>query len=208
MTTKRSTDLKRIFSWSVVGMVAIDVTFDTGPMVCAVDPTCRKMTKDEITMARPIFGDSIAYEKVRIFKRPSIYKAFNEDSIAATLHSNIYLSQQMGGNRDDYGKTSRKEDAAGIFIHELTHVWQNQNLIKQHDEKDPDYSYTLFPHLKFTDYNREQQAEIVHNYFEMRRTITHQPSQELCAKLVPYESVLKSAPLPFQPLAACPILKS
>jgi hypothetical protein len=208
MAPIKNINLKRIFAWSIVGMVAIDAAFDTGPMVCAVDPTCRKMTKDEIAMARPIFGSSIAYEKVCIFKRPSIYKIFNEDSIAATILSNIYLSPQMGANKDNYGQTSRQEDAAGIFMHELTHVWQNQNLKKQQNEQDPDYSYTLSPHLKFTDYNREQQAEIVHGYFEMRRTIIHPPSREFCAKLVPYETMLKSAPLPVQPLTACLAPKS
>ena len=58
------------------------------------------------------------------------------------------------------------------FIHEMTHVWQTQQrgwwylpLVGPFQRK---YSYTLKPGKTLTDYNIEQQAEIVSHAFMLR----------------------------------------
>lgn len=59
------------------------------------------------------------------------------------------------------------------FIHEMTHVWQAQErgwwyllLVGPFQRK---YSYTLKPDKMLTDYNIEQQAEIVAHTFMLRQ---------------------------------------
>lgn len=59
------------------------------------------------------------------------------------------------------------------FIHEMTHVWQSQArgwwyllVVGPFQRK---YSYRLKPGKRFTDYNIEQQAEIVAHTFKLRR---------------------------------------
>lgn len=230
MNKKTAHRLARIFAWSVVGMMAIDQVVDTGPLVCSVDPTCRKMTADEIDMARPVFGDNIPYDKVLIFQRPPLYKIFSSNVIASAKGMNIYLGPAMEPHRDDYGyalypswkeTVPRHQDHAGIFIHELTHVWQHKRFGQSYNEEEMDYYYTLTPGSPFSTYNIEQQAEIVHHYFEKRRDIadlhtymtvrTPEAVQQIhlrqtlmndCKAAHEYEAVLKPV-LPVQPLAAC-----
>ena len=72
---------------------------------------------------------------------------------------------------DDFSEASPAHQAH--FIHEMTHVWQAQTrgwwyllLVGPFQRK---YSYTLKPGKKLTDYNIEQQAEIVSHAFALRR---------------------------------------
>ncbi len=55
-----------------VGLAA-DMMFDTGPAVCKIDPTCRKLTSDEIALAKPLFGNTIRYKDVLVFERHALY---------------------------------------------------------------------------------------------------------------------------------------
>ena len=72
---------------------------------------------------------------------------------------------------DDFSEASPAHQAH--FIHEMTHVWQAQTrgwwyllLVGPFQRK---YSYKLKPGKKLTDYNIEQQAEIVSHAFALRR---------------------------------------
>lgn len=206
-----------------------DVTTDTGPVVCAVDPTCRRMTLGEIELVRPIFGDAVRYENVRIFNRPTIYSVFNKDQIAQAVRNNVYLSERMGPQRNDFGFANKpspkgvsiEDDHAGDFVHEITHIWQYQTIgIKQNDQP-YSYEFKLQSHEKFVEFNPEQQAEIVKAYFEQRRKLSDftsylaspqnkavnperaaQMVAENCAALAPFEAKLQPV-LPIKPMAQC-----
>ena len=61
----------------------------------------------------------------------------------------------------------------GLFIHEMTHVWQTQTLgdwyLVLHRHPFCRYDYSLRPGWKFDRYGIEQQAEIVRHAFLLRR---------------------------------------
>lgn len=55
----------------------------------------------------------------------------------------------------------------GLFIHEMTHVWQFQRGVNLILQRHPfmRYDYTIKPGWRLARYNLEQQAEIVRHYF-------------------------------------------
>ena len=63
--------------------------------------------------------------------------------------------------------------AQGLFVHEMTHVWQTQQLGKWYLplRRHPfcRYDYTLRPGVPLHRYGIEQQAEIVRHAFLLRR---------------------------------------
>lgn len=206
-----------------------EITTDTGPAVCAVDPTCRRMTPGEIELVRPIFGDSVRYEDVRIFKRPAIFSIFNNTQIAQAVRNNVYLTEKMGPHRSDYGFANTPstngveidDDHAGDFVHEIAHIWQYQNGGIKQSDRPFSYDFKLNNHESFLDFNPEQQAEIVKAYFDQRRKLTdfsaylasprntavnkdraEQMMAEYCAELIPYEMKLQPV-LPLKPIAQC-----
>ena len=63
----------------------------------------------------------------------------------------------------------------GLFIHEMTHVWQTQTLgdwyLLLHRHPWCRYDYRLRPGLKLEQYGIEQQAEIVRHAFLLRNGV-------------------------------------
>jgi hypothetical protein len=61
----------------------------------------------------------------------------------------------------------------GLFIHEMTHVWQHQTGIFLPLRRHPfaRYSYSLKPGWTLRQYGLEQQAEIVKHVFLLRRNV-------------------------------------
>lgn len=217
---------KYIFFCAACVSAAIELTDDTSTVKCAIDPTCRPVTAGEKQMLQPIFGDSIDYEYVRVFDRPSLFGIFNKKQIAQTQRNSIYLTKRMGPHRNDYGfantpspgGASLEDDHAGDFAHEITHVWQYQSGHIYRNEGTSSPQYNLQEHRRFTDFGLEQQAEIVKYYFEQRRALTnfiaydrpqHLPEEvkhrkigQYCFEMVPYETKLKQE-LPVTPHPAC-----
>lgn len=66
-------------------------------------------------------------------------------------------------------------DRQGLFIHEMTHVWQSQRLGRLYLPlaRHPfcRYDYSLKPGWPLTRYGIEQQAEIVRHAFLLRRGV-------------------------------------
>jgi hypothetical protein len=128
----------------------------------------RKMSEDEIQLAYPIFGHHIDYDLIRI------------DSAAKFGTKKIAVAY-VSFNTINYNTNIRKE----VFIHELVHIWQYQHFgsiyiaraIKAQRSKEG-YDYGGAPNLynmmlknaKLTDFNFEQQADIIEDYYRM---ITH-----------------------------------
>jgi hypothetical protein len=63
----------------------------------------------------------------------------------------------------------------GLFIHEMTHVWQTQRLgrwyLPLHRHPFCRYGYSLMPGWPLTRYGIEQQAEIVRHAFLLRQGV-------------------------------------
>jgi hypothetical protein len=81
--------------------------------------------------------------------------------------------------------------AQGLFIHEMTHVWQRQKGIWLPVARHPfcRYSYSLKPGWRLERYGLEQQAEIVRHAFLLRAGVNVPGAPALAI----YESVLPFA---------------
>lgn len=204
-----------LLSGTVLGIAALERFVDTGPVICAIDPACRPMTPGEIALAKPIFGDTIPYDQVRIFNRGPTYN-LTGNTIANVHHSNMYLTPKMGPGRYDM---NRDDDHAGDFVHELTHLWQYHTRGISQNKGDQSYDFNIKDPKRFEDFNQEQQAEIVLEYFNRHRTLTNfiahaekrrnldttfrdAKIREYCADLAPYETKIRQS-LPVKPVPAC-----
>jgi len=78
----------------------------------------------------------------------------------------------------------------GLFIHEMTHVWQRQKGIFLPLKRHPfcRYAYTIQPGRRFECYGLEQQAEIVRHAFLIRqgREIPGAPGLEQYRTILPF----------------------
>jgi hypothetical protein len=88
----------------------------------------RALTAGEIALAREAFGGAIPYERVRFVDGPGgnpIAKAaFRNGNGAITLRRTIYFGP--GYYLPDF--STAKPAAKGLFVHEMTHVWQYRRL--------------------------------------------------------------------------------
>jgi hypothetical protein len=128
----------------------------------------RGLTSGEIEIAKTIFGSSIDYSKVRVHSGP--YTKFQSTDTIVTPNGHLYCG---GLYSDDFSAGDRS-----LFIHEMTHVWQYQNNVlnpriaaltawaRAGFNYDGAYHYTLDPAKDLLDYNLEQQAAMVADYFE------------------------------------------
>lgn len=132
--------------------------------------TSRTMTEGEIKLAKRIFKDSINYNIVKIHNEKYIF--FQPNNSGMTPNGEIYMN---GSYSKDYSKLNGR--AKSFLIHELVHVWQYQlNIlnpitaaISQNFTNAFDYSkayqYTLNPDKDILDYEIEQQAAIIEDYY-------------------------------------------
>ena len=122
----------------------------------------RKLTKEEITEARKVFGDEIDYSKVHVIDAKYFFLQGKEFVMAPD--GNLYWPGECG-NLVLCGKN-------GLFIHEMTHVMQYQkginvlfkSLLLQAARLlsfglyNP-YEFDYDPDRAFDSYNLEQQGE-------------------------------------------------
>ncbi len=144
-----------------IGMSEIyEIVIDLGK------PGTRALTNREIALAKPIFGDAINYERVRIDERAWL---------GPKQQRFCYVSFNV---INSWGKMPDN-----ILIHELVHVWQYQNLgaiyipkAMQAQFSKVGYNYggleklekTLREGKTFLDFNFEQQGDIVSDYFLLK----------------------------------------
>lgn len=125
----------------------------------------RPLTPGEITLARTMFGDAIDYGRVRLVRRKWWW--FQPRGIVMAPCGHIHFHPDGENWSEDFsaGPLSRQ----GLFIHEMTHVWQAQRhggfylpLMRHPFCR---YTYELKEGQPFARYGLEQQAEIVRHRF-------------------------------------------
>jgi hypothetical protein len=127
----------------------------------------RPLTAGEIQLAKSVFGNGIDYSKVLIHNRGYFFGYQNKDT-AVTPNGEIYF------NEENYVPDFSKENARLQlwFIHEMIHVWQYQlgYWVKITRVFHPfmEYKYTLDASKSFSDYNMEQQGDIIADYFRLK----------------------------------------
>lgn len=125
----------------------------------------RPLTSGEIALARSIFGDAIDYGRVRMVRRR--WWPFQPKSVVMAPTGNIHFHPESDLWSEDF--STERLSLQGLFIHEMTHVWQAQKrgrfylVLMRHPFCH--YDYRIEPGRPFDAYGLEQQAELVRHRF-------------------------------------------
>lgn len=121
------------------------------------------LTEGERALVSGIFGDQIRTDKIRKYYRFS-KDIGNAGTVKTGSHTQVTFWNQ-NNHAEDYSK--ERGWKLHVFAHELTHIWQNQNmptLLKFLKPPCEQYDYTLTDQSRFDDFCEEQQAEIIGHY--------------------------------------------
>jgi hypothetical protein len=125
----------------------------------------RPLTPGEIELARSMFGDAIDYDPVRMI-RGKWWPFQPRETVMAPV-GNIHFHPDGPLWSEDFSR--ERLSLQGLFIHEMTHVWQAQTcgrfylLLMRHPFCR--YGYKLIEGRPFERYGLEQQAEMVRHCF-------------------------------------------
>lgn len=128
-------------------------------------PGERPLTPGERDLARSIFAEAIDYGHVRLVHRP--WWPLQPKNIVMAPMGKIHFHPAGNTWSDDFARDTLA--AQGLFIHEMTHVWQAQvhgrywlPLMRHPFCR---YDYAIVLGRPFHRYGIEQQAEIVRHTF-------------------------------------------
>ena len=129
------------------------------------------MSEGEVALARSVFGRAIDYSKVRIRRRK--WFPFQPRRITMAPRGHLHFHPLGEHYCDDFSVASPIRQ--GLFIHEMTHVWQTQTLgdwyLLLHRHPFCRYDYSLKPGWSLERYGIEQQAQIVKHAFWLRNGV-------------------------------------
>jgi len=131
----------------------------------------RSLTPGEIALARSVFGDAIDYAPVKIIRGK--WWPFQPRGIVMAPTGNIHFHPADPRWSEDFSREPLERQ--GLFVHELTHVWQTQKRgrfylpLMRHPFCR--YSYRIIPGRSFDRYGLEQQAELVRHAFLARHGV-------------------------------------
>lgn len=151
------------------------------------------LTAGEQDLTRAMFGNAIDLRAVTI-RRKKWFPLQPRGVVMAPM-GHIHFHPRSERYRDDFSQA--EIGLQGLFLHEMTHVWQTQQrgrwYLPLHRHLLCRYSYSIKPGLPLVRYGIEQQAEIVRHAFLARCGISVPGN--------PGRQVLEST-LPFQPVSA------
>ena len=128
----------------------------------------RPLTGGERALAASMFGDAIDYDPVRVHRRK--YWPFHPKQAIMAPDGDIWVHPKGRLWSEDY--SAGPIGLQGLFIHEMTHVWQAQKSGKYYLPlmRHPfcRYAYTVKLGWPFQRYGLEQQAEIIRHAFLLR----------------------------------------
>lgn len=148
----------------------------------------RALTPGEIALARSVFGDAIDYARVEIRARKWAF--FQPRHVTMAPMGHIHFHPASAYYCPDFCEADMVR--RGLFIHEMTHVWQAQTrgrwylVLMRHPFTR--YSYALKPGWPLDRYGIEQQAEIVRHYYLLREglVIGGAPGVEAYRAILPF----------------------
>lgn len=153
--------------------------------------TSRPLTSAERDLAATVFGNAIDYGRVRLHNRKWFWLQPRQVTMAPDGH--IWFHPKSGLFCSDFCGTPLQ--IQGLFMHEMTHVWQRQKGILLMLRRHPfcRYDYSLVPGRPLERYGLEQQAEIVRHIFLLRRGISvpGAPPLEQYEGVLPFSDVAK-----------------
>lgn len=152
----------------------------------------RRLTANEISLARRIFSDGIDYARVKIYRGIPYLPAIN---VAVSPNGHIYFPRS--NCPADFALAGSSHQM--WLIHELTHVWQFQQgfhtwwagillMAAGGYLRRKAYVYPPPSQIKrFGDLNMEQQADLVAHYF----AACHLPENHYSDKLPEFQTALR-----------------
>jgi hypothetical protein len=143
---------------STSGFVTIADAPDACPRLPAIP-----LTEGEIALVHSIFGSSV---------NTSIVKKYFDPDYCATAQAAAYGGKDICFfgflyQSPDYSISEwYNAEKFGIFVHEMTHIWQAQTAARFSTQKinGSKYKYALDTKHCFSDYGMEQQAAIMEDY--------------------------------------------
>ena len=123
-------------------------------------------------LVRSVFGSAIDLDDVSIKRRK--WFPLQPRRVAMTPCGHIHFHPSAEAYCDDFARADI--NAQGLFIHEMTHVWQTQQkgewylVLMRHPFCR--YDYTIRPGWRLEQYGLEQQAEIIRHAFQLRQGAT------------------------------------
>ena len=136
----------------------------------------RPLTDGERAIAGEVFRDALDCDRVRVHHRRWLPLVQPRDSGMAPL-GHLYMHGAFW--REDYSEATLGMRA--VFVHEMTHVWQWQTgvcvpllagawqMLRTGFRYGRAYAYEADPAKDLLDYNLEQQARIVEDWYAGRR---------------------------------------
>lgn len=134
----------------------------------------RGLTAGEKALLQPLFRDGINYDAVQIIHAAH---PFQPSDAYMAPRGHIYAPGHLF--KEDWSSPDVSAVARAELVHEMTHVWQFANgvdvfvegveqLIATRGSYDRAYRYELDMFRDLTDYNIEQQAAILEDYYRIR----------------------------------------
>jgi len=128
----------------------------------------RLLTPGEIALARTVFESAIAYPRVWIHHDSYFPFKLQGRNTAMSPNGELYFRDWYC---DDFSRMSFQYQH--LFIHEMAHVWQYQSGVwvrmRGLVSGFVSYEYTFEDGKKLLDYRLEQQAQIIADYFLLRK---------------------------------------
>lgn len=148
--------------------------------------TGRPLTTGEQALARSIYRDALDLSSVTVRRRKWAFFQPRQVAMAPTGHIHFHPDSELWS--EDYSKAGLA--LAGLFLHELCHVWQTQRGVYLPLARHPfcRYHYTIKPGWKLPQYGLEQQAEIVRHAYLLREGYSVPGAPSLSV----YESILST----------------
>lgn len=126
----------------------------------------RRLTRGEVALATAIYGRSIDLSGVEIRRRRWAF--FQPRGVTMAPCGHIHFHPHSTCWSEDFA--AEGPGLAGLFVHELCHVWQWQRGVCLPLARHPfcRYGYVLQPGRPLVRYGLEQQAEIVRHAYLLR----------------------------------------
>lgn len=166
-----TTNIDRVYIGDGIPLAATVRTTATLPVTPVRVPkgADRGLTMGEEAMARTVFGDGVDYRSIRINHHGYGWLiGFQDSNTAMTPDGNMYMPHPI--YRDDYSQGGDADRR--LFMHEMVHVWQKQMgyPVKRKGltvtiRGEPAYAYTLTPTSRLSDFNMEQQGNLMSDYY-------------------------------------------
>jgi hypothetical protein len=128
----------------------------------------RYLTANEKALLKPIFGGTLPYNEIWVGQNSSKWGGRLNSITLGTVPNFALAIYNL-----DFSGTSYHHRA--VFVHELTHVWQTYHgmsniwcgikLWMKYSDYNDSYAYDLADETLLTDFNMEQQASIVADYW-------------------------------------------